>query len=120
MALSTNNRTTNMNDNIKLAELVGSEAQIKWAESIREKMLETCAFRISTKWTEKFALITSAAWFIHMRDRNIWGRDIVRQLAKEIKPVEKEEKLPADYDENEHYYTKLTIANELVKSWKNA
>lgn len=97
-----------MNTELKLAQLKGTEKQIKWAEEIRKKML-------SCKYPHpKLARITSAAWFIRMRNKEVLGCHIVRQIALEKKRTQAEEKLPADYDENEHFYSKLAVLKNLL------
>lgn len=97
-----------MNTELKLAQLKGSEKQIKWAESIRERML-SCRYP-----NRKLALITSAAWFIRMRDKDVMGCHIVKQIALEKKRTATEEKLPSDYDENEHFYAKVAEYQNVI------
>lgn len=101
-----------MTTNITLATLTGSPKQIAWAESIREKMLA------KNHWYAKqIARITTAAWFIRMRDREtLNGCWLTRQIAAERKAMNIEKPLPADYDENEHYYTKLAIYNSMKRN----
>ncbi len=92
-----------MNNNITLANLIGSEKQIKWAERIRSERMDGMGHYDKTggalnwKWipdNERLALaaqITTARWWIDHRDCTM-SLDLLKMAVEENEANAEEEK----------------------------